>query len=153
MESGFTLIEAVICVGLLVIVLAGSIAAVAGVAKVSSPDPYRESAEREMRRIIALESAIAKYTDPNALSINVAAWKTTMPLPSGTSIPITIQAAKTSLSSGQPALTVSIQYPHGSGSLTLSKTIALVRKAPNPDPGSRLVQPGLFADPNASPTP
>ncbi|GAC1358463.1 MAG: hypothetical protein NVSMB31_18880 [Vulcanimicrobiaceae bacterium] len=152
-QSGFSLIESVITIGLLIIVVAGTIAAFAGVAKVSSPDPYRESAQREMRRIIAIQSAIVKYSDPNTISVNATPWNTTMPFPNGTPVPITVQASKSTLAGGQPALTVAIHYPANGSTQTLRNTIALVRKAPNPDAGSRLVQPGFYADPNAAPIP
>ena len=148
--AGFSLLEAVLSVGLLSVVVFGAMAALGGVAKVSSPDPGRDAAEREMRRIVALESAVAKYSDPSAVNLNPAPWSTTMPFAAGTPIPITVSASST-VASGVTEMTVTIAYPRSARTATLAKSIPVVRKAPAPQ--ATVAAPGMYADPNGTATP
>lgn len=148
--AGFSLLEAVLSVGLLSIVVLGSMAALGGVAKVGASDPTRDAAEREMRRIVTLESAVAKYSDPNAVAVSALPWRTSMPFAGGTPIPITVTASITR-ASGTPAMTVTISYAQSGGPASISKTFPIVRKAPAPQ--TALAAPGTYADPNATPTP
>lgn len=150
-QSGFSLVEAVITTAILAIVAGGTIAAFAGIAKVSAPDPGREAAEREMRRIVTLTQAATKYADPQSVAINPAPWTTTMPCIAGTPVPLQVSAAKLSLPNGQYALAVTIAYPHNGSTATLGKNIALVQKAPPPN--ARIIAPGTYDDPSAMPTP
>lgn len=150
-QSGFTLIEAVITTAILAIVAGGTIAAFAGIAKVSAPDPGREAAEREMRRIFTLAQAATKYADPQSVAISSTPWNTTAPSITGTPVPLQVSAAKVSLANGQYALAVTIAYPRNGSTATLTKDIALVQKAPPPD--ARIVAPGAYDDPSATPTP
>jgi hypothetical protein len=148
--AGFSLLETVLSVGLLSIVVLGAIAAFGSVAKVSASDPMRDAAEREMRRIVTLESAVAKYSDPSAVAVATAPWSTSMPFAGGTPIPITVNASTTA-ASGVPAMTVTIRYAQAAAPASISKTFAIVRKAPAPE--SALAAPGSYADPNTTPTP
>lgn len=150
-QSGFSLVEAVITTAILAIVAGGTIAAFAGIAKLSAPDPGREAAEREMRRIVTLTQAATKYADPQSVAINPAPWTTTMPSIAGTPVPLQVSAAKLSLPNGQYALAVTIAYPHNGSTATLGKNIALVQKAPPPN--ARIIAPGTYDDPSAMPTP
>lgn len=136
---------------MLAIVALGTIAAFSGVAKVSAAAPARDAAEREMRRIITLSQTATKYADPRSVSINGTPWRTAMPNPNGTPVPLTVTATKAVLSNGRYALTISIGYPSNGTSATLTKTIPLVQKAPPPD--TQLTAPGLYADPTVTPTP
>ena len=149
-QAGYTLIESVIAVALLAIVAGGTVAAFLGVAKATAPDPARAAAEREMRRIVALQSALTKYADPGSVVINTAPWHTTIPSPQGSPIPLIVSATKNVLGSGY-SLTITIQYPQGTGTATLSKSVALVQKAPPPD--TRLVAPGMYPAPDSTPAP
>ena len=146
--AGFSLLETVLSVGLLSVVVFGAMAALGGVARHTSSDPRRDAAEREMRRIVTLESAIAKYSDPTAVGINPAPLGTSMPFAAGTPIPITVSASSTT-SGGAQTLSASISYPGAAGAATLSKTMPIVRKAPAPQ--ALLSGPGTYADPDATP--
>lgn len=150
LEGGFSLLETIISVALLSIVVAGSMAAFGGIAAVTQPDPQREAAQRLMARFVTLESAALKYTDPTVVLINASPWRTTMPLANGTPVPVTV-AATTSAPNGVRLITLSISYPHGASSATLSKTVPLVQKAPPPQ--AVITAPGTYADPNATATP
>ncbi|MFN2529097.1 MAG: type II secretion system protein J [Candidatus Baltobacteraceae bacterium] len=148
--AGFSLIETMLSVGLLSVVVIGAMAAFGGVAKVSSGNPARDAAEWEMRRIITLESATAKYTDPAMVSINPAPWNTSMPMPAGTPMPMTLNASSTA-SGGAPAMRLTITYPQAGTTQTLTKIIPILRKAPAPM--ATVAAPGTYADPNSTPTP
>ncbi|MBC5815971.1 MAG: hypothetical protein GIW97_05460 [Candidatus Eremiobacteraeota bacterium] len=148
--AGFSLLETLLSVGLLSVVIIGAMAAFGGVAKVSTTSPQRDAAEWEMRRIITLESAAAKYTDPTTVSINPAPWNTSMPSPVGTPIPITVSASRTT-AGGAPAMSLTITYPQAGSTATLTKSIPIVRKAPAPQ--ATVAAPGTYADPNSTPAP
>jgi len=148
--AGFSLLETMLSVGLLSVVIIGAMTAFGGVAKVSAGSPGRDAAEWEMRRIVTLESAVAKYTDPSTASINPARWNTSMPAPAGTPIPITVSANSTT-AGGAPAITVTITYPQDGTTATLSKTIPIVRKAPAPQ--ATVAAPGTYADPSTTQAP
>lgn len=150
-QSGFSLVEAVLTTAILAIVAGGTIAAFAGIAKVSAPDPGRDAAEREMRRIFTLAQAATKYADPQSVSINTAPWSTTMPSAAGTPVPLEVSAVKQSLPNSQYAIAVTIVYPRNGSTATLTKNIALVQKAPPPN--ARIAAPGTHDDPSATPTP
>ena len=149
-EGGFSLLETIISVALLSIVVAGTMAAFGGIASVTQPDPQREAAQRLMQRMLTLESAALKYTDPATVSINASPWRTTMPLPNGTAVPVTV-AAVDSMQNGVPAIALSITYPRGASTATLSKTLPLVQQAPPPK--AVIMAPGTHADPAATATP
>lgn len=148
--AGFSLLETLLSVGLLSVVIIGAMAAFGGVAKVSTTSPQRDAAEWEMRRIITLESAAAKYTDPTTVSINPVPWNTSMPSPVGTPIPITVSASRTT-AGGAPAMSLTITYPQAGSTATLTKSIPIVRKAPAPQ--TTVAAPGTYADPNSTPAP
>lgn len=150
-QAGFSLIETIIAAAILAIVAGGAIAAFAGVARVSAPDPARTAAEQAMRRIVTLLQTASKYADPQTVGVNPAPWNTTLPNPSGTAYPVTISAAKTSAPGGGFALTVTIVYPRGAGTATLSTVVPLVQKAPAPN--AQIAAPGSYADPSATATP
>lgn len=150
-QAGFSLLEVVVAAAILSIVAGGAVAAFAGAAKFSTPDPARTAAEHEMRRLLTLAADATKYTAPADVAVNTTPWNAALPSPTGTPFPVQISAAKTSLSDGGYALTITIAYPHGSGSATLSNTMTLVQKAPPPD--ATLSAPGTFSDPRATPTP
>ena len=150
-QAGFSLVETVIAAALLAVLAGGAVAAVAGAAKFSAPDPARVAAEREMRRLLSLAADATKYTAPADVAVNTAPWTAALPNPAGTPFPVQITAAKSSPAGGGYAMTITIAYPHGSGTATLSNTMLLVQKAPPPD--STLSAPGTFADPRATATP
>lgn len=140
-----------IACAILAVVALGTAAAFSGIAKVSTPNPARDAAEREMRRILTLTQAATKYADPQSVSINTRPWSTTMPNPRGTPVPLTIRAIKSALPNAQYALTVTISYSSNTTTATLTKTVPLVQKAPPPN--AQLTAPGLYADPAVTPTP
>lgn len=61
-QDGFTVKEAVICVGLMFIVGAGRVAALAGIGKASAGDPGRAAARAALARACAIAQALSKYT-------------------------------------------------------------------------------------------
>gem|GEM_PF-3907949 len=54
-------------------------------------------------------------------------------------------------SGGAPAMRLTIAYPQAGDTETLTKIIPILRKAPAPM--ARVAAPGIYADPNSTPTP
>ncbi|GAC1500540.1 MAG: hypothetical protein NVS1B14_04530 [Vulcanimicrobiaceae bacterium] len=110
----------------------------------SAPDPAREAAERELRRIVTIGSDIAKYRNAGTIAIGTAPWQTSVPRSMGTPVPLTVSAVRLP---GPPfASGVSVRYPAGAATAVLSRSIPLTQKAPAP--GDELLAPGLYPDPN-----
>ena len=149
-QDGFSLLETLIAVALLSIAVLGALAAFGGVAKLGATDPQRAAAERAMARMLTLESAAVKYAGSAALTVSATPWKTAMPFPNGTPIPVTISAQNGTVNTS-PAITLMITYPHNGATATLSKSIPLTAKAPPPQ--ARITAPGQYADPSSTPTP
>jgi len=143
-QRGFALIEAVASAGILAITAGATLAAFAAVARLSASDPGREAAERELRRVITIVGDVAKYRDPNAITIGPDAWQTSVPSALGSPVPLTVTAVR--LSQPPPAIMVSVRYPAGATTAVLSKTITLAQEAPAP--GTELFAPGFYPDPN-----
>lgn len=143
-ERGQTLIESLVCLGIIAL-LAGAVSAATIVgAHRFGADPrvaaLQAAADRELRAAMD----VAKYDDARLVANAVA---TALPLPGASPLPATLALQVTPLSGG--ALTIVVDARTLDGTLDASATATLVGRAPLP--GTSIVAPQTVAQPTGAP--
>jgi prepilin-type N-terminal cleavage/methylation domain-containing protein len=133
-ERGESLIEVVVAVAIVAIV-AGTLGA-ATIAAVHrfGPDPIQSALEASVTREMRIAVDVMKYQGGTLPSGSLA---TTMPLPSGSPIPVSYTISTSSVNGSVQIVLTATDSGDSTKTATFSQTIA----APAPPPGSRLSAP------------
>ncbi|MDQ2681118.1 MAG: prepilin-type N-terminal cleavage/methylation domain-containing protein [Candidatus Eremiobacteraeota bacterium] len=150
-QRGFSLVEVVVCIAILIVAVGGAVAAINGVARASAPNPFKAAALAEADRVMTTASALAKYS--GTLSVAASSWSTTVPIPQSSPLPLTLSLTTHALGGNPPStqldLTVSYNaHPGDSSAQTLSLQSIVSKQAP--PPASSVTVPDI-AQPSGAP--
>ena len=143
-ESGASLLEAVIAMGILACVLGVLLNLATNAIRHFGPDPYQEAIDRAAAREAHIAADLLKYSDATLAPASLA---TTVPLPSASPLPVQLVLDVRSQSDGSTAITV-----RATSSLPVrsaSANLLLAHRAP--PPGANVIAPATVAAPTGAP--
>ena len=143
-ESGASLIEATVAVGILAVVVGATLNAASLAIHRFGPDPYQAALERATLQEARIAADILKYDGTSLTPQSIA---TSVPLPSASPLPVHMSLMTTGLPDG--SVTIVVQTSSNSPSRSATERLTLAQRAPAP--GARILVPGTVPGPTGAP--